>query len=62
MKFTVNIDVGKDRRPPTKADINESIEALDRARDGNPCAFDDITLVGIKRLLVGIKKQIKDCL
>jgi len=60
MKFTVNIDVGKDRRTPTKADINESIEALDRARNGKPCAFDDISLAGVRRLLVGIKKQIKE--
>ncbi len=58
-KITIEMGVGVNRRPPTKKDINASIEAVTRVINGeNLRVVDQHQFIYIKSILEGIKSKL----
>ena len=61
MKIEINIKTGNypQRKDPEKKDIQESINAVEKAISGKPLTgYEQLVLVDVKGILIGIQEQL----
>lgn len=59
MEITINLKTGPNHKEEvTKQDIQKNIDALQRAIDGKPLAFDFVLLSDTKSILEGIAAKL----
>jgi hypothetical protein len=59
VKVTVDIAVGNNNRTPTKCDIQDCINTLQKAIDLKPLSgYDTMLLMGVQSVMEGIKEAL----